>query len=109
MKISEQAFMAQVKAIAFTYGWLAQHSTATQTAKGRWLTSGSPGYPDLCLAHPQKGLVFAELKSETGRVSENQITWMQALDPWVECYIWRPRDLPEIHARLAQNIDRRSG
>jgi len=109
MKISEAAFMAQVKAIAYTYGWLLQHSTPTQTAKGRWLTSGSAGYPDLCLAHPERGLVFAELKSDTGRVSHAQIAWYTALDPWVECYIWRPQDLPEITARLGRPIDRRSG
>ena len=109
MKISEQAFMTQIKAIAYTYGWMAHHSQPSMTRTGRYITTGSAGFPDLVLAHPQKGFLMCELKTETGRVSEAQVTWMMALDPWVECHVWRPQDLPEIQARLAQNIDRRSG
>ena len=78
------------------------------TRSGRYLTTGSPGFPDLVLAG-ERGFILAELKTDTGRVSPAQMTWLKACNPHVECYVWRPRDLPEIHERLARNIDRRSG
>jgi hypothetical protein len=109
MKISEAAFMAQIKAIAFTYGWMTHHSQPSMTRTGRYITTGSAGFPDLVLAHPEKGFLLAEIKTDIGRVSAQQIEWLKCCDPHIECYIWRPRDLPEITARLARKIDRRSG
>ena len=78
------------------------------TRTGRYLTTGSAGFPDLVLAG-ERGFILAELKTDTGRVSPQQVEWLKACDPHVECYIWRPKDLPEITARLGRNIDRRSG
>lgn len=101
--------MSQVKALAFTYGWMAHHSQPSMTRTGRYITTGSAGFPDLVLAHPQRGVIFAELKTATGKVSEAQVDWILALDPNAECCVWRPQDLPEITARLGRNIDRRSG
>jgi len=66
------------------------------------------GLPDLVLAG-ERGFILAELKTDTGRVSAAQTEWLKACNPHVECYVWRPRDLPEITARLGRNIDRRSG
>jgi hypothetical protein len=108
MKISEAAFMTQVKAIAYTYGWMTHHSQPSMTRTGRYLTTGSAGFPDLVLAG-ERGFILAELKTDTGRVSAAQTEWLKACNPHVECYVWRPRDLPEITARLGRNIDRRSG
>ena len=101
--------MSQVKALAFTYGWMAHHAQPSMTRTGRYLTTGSAGFPDLVLAHDKRGFILAELKTDIGRVSKQQVEWLTACDPHVECYIWRPRDLPEIQARLGRNIDRRSG
>lgn len=109
MKISEAAFMAQVKALAYTYGWMTHHSQPSLTRTGRYITTGAAGFPDLVLAHSERGFLLCELKTDTGRVSTQQIEWLRECDPHVECYIWRPRDLPEIQARLARTIDRRSG
>jgi len=109
MKISEAAFMAQVKALAFTYGWMTHHSQPSLTRTGRYITTGAAGFPDLVLAHSERGFLLCELKTDTGRISTQQIEWLRECDPYVECYIWRPRDLPEIQARLGRTIDRRSG
>ena len=39
-----------------------------------------PGFPDICAVHPTTGhLFFAELKGDTGRVSEAQTQWLNAL------------------------------
>jgi len=50
----------------------------------------------------QTAVIFAELKSERGRVSDAQRCWQEALmrAQGVEYYIWRPSDLPSILARL---------
>ena len=109
MKISEQAFMTQIKSLAYLNGWMTHHSQPSLTRTGRYITTGAAGFPDLVLAHPQRGFILAELKTEKGRVSESQVAWLKACDPHVECYIWRPQDLPQITARLGRPIDRRSG
>jgi hypothetical protein len=99
--ISEASFLQQVKALAYIHGWDCHHASPTQTAKGRWLTSGAVGFPDLVLCHKVKGLIFAELKSAKGRISPAQEHWLSILNPHAECYIWRPEQLQEIEHRLA--------
>lgn len=99
--ISEASFLQQVKALAYIHGWDCHHASPTQTAKGRWLTSGSPGFPDLVLAHEQRGLIFAELKTSKGKPSEAQLSWLRTLHPHAECYLWRPNDLTDIERRLS--------
>ena len=99
--ISEAAFLQQVKALAYIHHWDCHHASPTQTAKGRWLTSGAVGFPDLVLCHKVKGLIFAELKTVKGKLSPAQDHWLEILNTHVECYVWRPDDLPAIERRLA--------
>lgn len=69
----------------------------------------APGYPDLTLVHPYVGkLIFAELKSERGRLRKAQRAWHDALAQCygVEVHEWRPRDLVSgaIEAALAAPV-----
>jgi len=64
LPISEASFMAQVKALAYIHGWVVHHSQPSMTRTGRYMTMGSVGFPDLVMAHRDKGLIFAELKTE---------------------------------------------
>jgi len=100
MKTNEAAFLQQVKSLAFMYGWSCHHSSPTQTAKGRWLTSGSAGFPDLVLSHKTRGLIFAELKTATGKTTSAQDEWLERLTPHAEVYLWRPYDIDFIAQRL---------
>jgi len=95
--MSEEQLQQAVIDMAHTYGWMVAHFRAAQTAKG-WSTPVSAdgkGFPDLTLAlHGQ--VIFAELKSEMGKMSKEQCRWQLELMPW-ECasqkyYIWRPSD-----------------
>jgi hypothetical protein len=91
-------------------GWLVHHTRPALSQTGRWHTplQGHTGFPDLVLVYPARGeneqtaVIFAELKSEQGRVSDAQRRWQEALQQahGVEYYIWRPSDLPSILARL---------
>jgi hypothetical protein len=98
----EGAFQRQVIQLAHTFGWLVQHTRPAKQGD-RWLTpiSGDVGFPDLVLVHPHRGVLFVELKSDTGAVSDAQYKWGRAIrDGGSEWRIWRPKDWPEIEKRL---------
>lgn len=61
------------------------------------------GFPDLTLVR-DGALVFAELKRDTTRPTDDQIAWHAALEavPGVEVYVWRPRDWDAIVDRLSR-------
>jgi hypothetical protein len=67
-----------------------------------WLSAHSPrGWPDEALCRPPR-LVLAELKSEKGKVSPAQQTWLDLLGacPGVEVYVWRPSDWSHVQEIL---------
>lgn len=125
----EAAFQAQVEQLARYYGWRVFHAPDNiprRTASGRIVKQDvEPGFPDLVLVRGPE-LIFAELKTEKGRVSPEQQEWIAALTvigeevyrhtrhlddsawdlPCVDVYLWRPSDFDELHARLARGRHR---
>jgi hypothetical protein len=99
--ITEAAFLIQVKTLAHHYGWSFHHAQPSVVGK-RWITTGSPGFPDIVMAHKVRGLIFAELKTAKGKTSEAQDYWLETLGPHAECYLWRPCDIDYIATRLSQ-------
>ena len=102
--ISEKEFQNKVIALAIMYGWRVTHFRASQVG-GKWMTAiqGHSGFPDLVLAHEHKGIIYAELKSERGRLDPAQITWLRTLDAaGAEAYCWRPSDMQFITNRLLE-------
>lgn len=95
--ISEKAFTAQVIELARRLGWKAAHFRPGIQGR-RYVTAmqGDVGFPDLVLARNGK-VLFAELKSESGRLSEAQLDWANTLRT---LRIWRPRDIDLIEAEL---------
>ncbi len=103
LKITERQFQAAVIELAKWHGWMVFHPMPVQNTKGVWRTAiaGDRGFPDLVLAHSTRGLILAELKTGTGRVAEEQQVWIDTLlMAGAETYVWRPKDLPSIEARL---------
>ena len=96
---SEAIFQDQVLQIATMNGWLWFHATPKQLKNGIWRTDGK-GFPDLVLAHYDRGVIFAELKTSDGRITPAQKIWAVALGRHVEYYVWRPADLQKIATRL---------
>lgn len=59
------------------------------------------GFPDLVLLHRATGrLLFAELKSRTGRVSPDQRIWLERLGKQHEAYLWTPDEWPDVIRRI---------
>jgi len=92
--ITEREFRQQVIDLARLFGYMAYFS---------WTSIHSPrGFPDLVLCRPGGqgrvgGVIFAELKRETGQVKPHQEEWLQALrDAGQAVYVWRPSDIEEI-------------
>lgn len=124
-ELAEAAFQRQVEQLAAFYGWRTYHTHDSRRS--------AAGFPDLVLVRGPE-LLFAELKTASGRVRPEQEAWIDALGyvagevnavvddldrrledplapeqrPAVEVYIWRPADFDALHARLARGRHRQA-
>jgi len=90
IKVTERDLREQVRDICKLFGWMMYFS---------WTSIHSPrGFPDLVLCNPeQKRVIFAELKSEKGKVTGYQEEWLNVLEACgTEVYVWRPGDIEGI-------------
>lgn len=95
MPETEAQFERAVVELAQAFGWLDYHTRDSRRS--------NPGFPDLVLVRADR-LIFAELKSEKGRVAPAQQQWLDALAATCHralgVYVWRPSDWPEIERIL---------
>lgn len=128
-ELTEAGWQAQVIGLARLYGWRIFHAPDNRPAgtTGRPQRLAAPegrGFPDLVLVKPPR-LIFAELKTRTGRLGPGQAEWLDdlravgqavglaALDrtvngrrPSVEVYLWRPADLDEVQTVLGAGLEK---
>jgi len=100
---TEEEFLSAVMGLAAWAGWRRYHPRPARYKDGRHAThyAGDQGFPDLVLCHPHRGVIFAELKTAKGRISETQQLWLDELrSGGAEAYLWRPADLEDIKTRL---------
>jgi hypothetical protein len=93
-ELPEGRFLAQVKTLAKQHGWLVYHTHDSRRS--------DEGFPDMVMVGPD-AVIFAELKTTTGKLTAHQALWLELLRHTgrVEAYLWRPQDWPVIQARLA--------
>lgn len=98
--ISEDAFKGRVMQTAVLYGWRVCHVRPALKANGKWVTpiEGHVGLPDLILAR-DGAVILAELKSSTGRTTDDQRKWLAAAG--TNGRLWAPADWPEVLAELS--------
>lgn len=99
-KLTEKAWMGQLLGLARMFGWAAFHDQATNAPRACprcrapiHLPRNVSGWPDLMLIRGDT-LIVAELKSDRGRVREDQTGWLSAFRQVrrVVVVVWRPRD-----------------
>jgi hypothetical protein len=90
--MTEKQLQGNIVLAARELGWMVSFA---------WKSYNSPaGWPDLVLAKPPK-LIFAELKSQKGKLRPEQERWRDALIACgQEWHLWRPSDLDEVYAVL---------
>lgn len=104
LAISEADLQASIIDLAHLYGWKCVHFRSVKVQKTDGSTyyqtpvaADSEGFVDLVLIRPDRGgglgrVVFAELKSERGKVAPAQTEWLTLLKltQRVEVFLWRP-------------------
>ncbi len=98
--LTEAEWQAQVVELAHILGWEVLHvrrSIGRRNGKAGWQTTTSiAGWPDLLMWRGPR-LIAAELKSETGKATREQLRVLAGLRAaGVETFLWHPSDLPEI-------------
>jgi len=84
---TEKQWQSEVIALAKDLGWLVYH---TLRSKG-----SEPGFPDLVMVRGER-ILFIELKTMKGKLSQTQSFWLEALShTTVGVYVWRPSDIQE--------------
>lgn len=90
---SERDFQRAVVDLATASRWTLCYHTLNSRGS-------ASGFPDLVLVRVPE-LIFAELKTDKGRVSDAQHEWLRSLEACgVETYVWRPSDWATVEARL---------
>lgn len=107
LKVSEADFQVTVIKLAQYLGWKVAHFRGVRVLRAnggiRYQTpvqGDGKGFPDLVLVRRNR-LIFAELKSDTGKLSPEQRQWLEALKATgAEVYVWRMSDWDDIQALL---------
>ena len=93
--MTEAELQAAVIDTAHLFGWKVAHFRPAQNSRGDWRTpvaADGKGFPDLVLASA-RGVVFVELKSARGRLSDEQQGWVDTLrDAGAATHVWYPVD-----------------
>ena len=93
LAVSEAKWQDTILQSARLQRWLAYHTYDSRRS--------TPGFPDLILVRPPR-IVVAELKTEHGRLSNDQRKWLAHFNecPGVETYVWRPSDWKQVEEVL---------
>jgi hypothetical protein len=92
--MTEAELQQAVSDLVALYGWAAYHTYDSRRSE--------PGFPDLVVGHAGRGELFvAELKSEKGRLTAAQESWLSLFEAaGVETHILRPAQLGWVAWRL---------
>ena len=91
--MTEKQFQSKILKLAKQFGWAAYHTYDSRRS--------APGFPDLVLVKDR--LLFRELKTDTGRISEAQKLWGNMLmKANVDYKVWRPKDMDAITEELSK-------
>jgi hypothetical protein len=94
-KQTEKTFMEAVIRYAKLMGWEVYHTHDSRRSQA--------GYPDLTMVRNGE-LIFAELKLDNGKLTEDQLKWFRLLTACTSenvcAVVWRPSDWKDIEVML---------
>lgn len=94
-KETEKSFQNTVVQYAKLMGWLVYHTYDSRRSES--------GFPDLVLVRDGE-IIFAELKTNKGKVSESQVKWLDELQKCssdnVSVMVFRPSDWEQVKGTL---------
>lgn len=105
--IPESSWQVTVMEILAENGYLVYHdNTQWRNKFGQLARANTPGMPDIVAVRMDPpDFFFAELKKELGKLSEDQIRWIEAIRATgIPCYVWRPSDAPEVRRRATPEL-----
>lgn len=99
--MNEKEWQAKVVEFAQWNGWHVFHPYYSRRSE--------PGWPDLSMIRNGR-LVFAELKTRTGRVTppQHHVLGLLAACESVEVYLWRPQDWVDVQRVLSRRVASRA-
>lgn len=112
IEMSEKEFQNQVMDMAKDLDWMRMHTRPAMRQSGGWSTpiQGEKGWPDIVLVRGPR-MILAELKSESGRLSDEQRAWGERLRHVADASggaliyaVWRPSDLQQIAELLWEKL-----
>lgn len=87
--MTERVWERHVEELAAALGYRFYHTRDSRRSVA--------GFPDLVLIRPPRPPIYAELKTERGKVSPAQQEWIWDLQSGgCEVYVWRPSDRAQI-------------
>ena len=90
--LTEKKFQESVIHMARLHRWLVYHTHDSRRSQ--------PGFPDLTMVRHGK-LIFAELKTDKGKLTKDQAWWLAGLkQAHPDVFVWRPSDWREIEKIL---------
>jgi hypothetical protein len=97
--VSEEHWQNDVIEAAQLFGWRIYHTHDSRRSQ--------PGFPDLVMLRDRVA-IFAELKTDRGRLTPEQRDWLEALDQCdqIKVRLWRPGDRPEMLSDLCPDTIR---
>ena len=103
-RITEAEWQKAVCELLDTTGWQWDHTYRGRVGQGAWRTNTTKkGMPDLFIwGHGEH--FWAELKTDTGKLSpaQNEVLSSLATDGGCEINVWRPSDWPAVVKRLTR-------
>jgi hypothetical protein len=101
-KLSEADWQRRVTDACRRYGVMYHHCRPARRESGGYSTpiEGHAGFPDLVLCWPDGYVLLVELKSDTGRLSPQQVAWLDRLGNMAE--VWRPRQWDHVLTVLSR-------
>lgn len=101
--MSESVLQGHVIGLATWLDWHCYHTHDSRRSQA--------GFPDLTMVRENDRVLFVELKTERGKVTQAQQEWIDALSSvatltdLLEVHVWRPRDMDEIERVLKRRRD----